>query len=65
MSTTLLKHLANKIKEERTQITDDLARGLGKDFSDYKYAVGIVRGLDIVTTIIMETAERMGEEDSE
>jgi hypothetical protein len=46
-------------------MTDDLARGLGKDFSDYKYAVGIVRGLDIVTTIIMETAERLGEEDSE
>lgn len=65
MSTTLLKYVADKIKEERTRLSDDLSLGKGKDFGDYKYAAGIIRGLDIVTSILIVTSERMKVEDDE
>ena len=63
MSIDLLKHLSNKVQEEIKVITDDLALGKAKDFGDYKYACGIVRGLMIANNFIIETAERLNNSD--
>lgn len=41
---------------------EDMAMGKAKDFGDYKYAAGIVRGLIMANTILAETAERMKDE---
>lgn len=61
MSTDILKYLSNKVQEEMKVITDDLALGKAKDHSDYKHAVGMIRGLMIANSIIAETAERYEE----
>jgi hypothetical protein len=63
MSKDMLKYLADKISEEHNRMADDLALGKAKDFGDYKYACGIIRGLMMTTNIIMETAERMDNDD--
>jgi hypothetical protein len=63
MSKDMLKYLADKISEEHSRMADDLALGKAKDFGDYKYACGIIRGLMMTTNIIMETAERMDNDD--
>jgi len=59
MSNDLLKYLSDKIQEERGIIAEDTALGKAKDFGDYKYACGIVRGLLIANNLIIETAQRM------
>lgn len=59
----LLKHLSNKVQEEIKVITDDLARGSAKDHGEYKYAVGIIRGLAVANTILADTARQMEHDD--
>ena len=59
MSNDILQYLSNKIQEEITHISEDLAKGTAKDHGDYKYSCGIVRGLLMVNNMIIETAERM------
>lgn len=63
MSTDLLQYLSKKVQDEITVMSDDLARGTAKDFGDYKYACGIVRGLMIANNFFIETTERMEEDD--
>jgi hypothetical protein len=59
MADPLLVHLANKVEGEFRVMADDLGKGTAKDFGDYKYACGIMRGLLITKGLIMELAERM------
>ena len=61
----VLKYLAEKVKEEREKITDDMAFGKAKDFGDYKYAAGVVRGFDVVTSILIDVSERLGKEEDD
>jgi hypothetical protein len=63
MSSDLLKYLSNKIQEELKIIESDTAMGHAKDFGDYKYACGIYRGLLLANNILMETAQRMEQDD--
>lgn len=59
----LLKYLAGKIDEELDVFKEDLAKGLAKDHGDYKFSCGCVRGLLTAKNIIIETAERMRQND--
>jgi hypothetical protein len=59
MSTDLLKYLSSKVQAELQIIEADLASGTAKDFGDYKYACGIIRGLRVANNLFIETAERM------
>lgn len=59
MSAELLKYLSNKVQEEMVVIEKDMALGNSRDFGDYKYACGIVRGLRIANNLFIETAEKM------
>ena len=63
MDTELLKYLSRRIQEESEVIKQDLALGNAKDHGDYKHACGIVRGLLLANNILMETSERMKEND--
>jgi ribosomal protein S4E len=63
MSNDILKYLADKIREEMKVIENDTVLGHAKDFGDYKYACGIYRGLLISNNILIETAERMEQND--
>ncbi len=61
MSVDIFKHLSNKMSEEIKIISDDLALGKAKDHGDYKYAVGMIRGLMVANSIIADMAERYEE----
>jgi hypothetical protein len=63
MSGDLLEHLSTRLQAEIKVLSDDMARGTAKDFGDYKYACGIVRGLMIANNFIIETAERLNNSD--
>lgn len=63
MSDTLLKYLSDKIQEELKVIEADLALGTAKDHGDYKFACGRYRGLLMANNIIIETAQRMENDD--
>ncbi len=63
MSQDLLKYLSEKIREEMKVMEADCILGKAKDFGDYKYACGIYRGLLVANNVIIETAERMKEND--
>jgi len=59
MSQDLLKYLSEKVQEEIRVMSDDLALGTAKDHGDYKYAVGMIRGLMIANNLLMETSDKM------
>jgi hypothetical protein len=59
----LLRHLSKKVQDELRVIEADMAMGNAVDFGAYKYACGIYRGLLVANNIIIETAERMEEDD--
>ena len=63
MSNDVLKHLSDKIQEERLRMSEDMSMGKAKDFGDYKYACGIIRGLLLANNMIIETAERLENSD--
>lgn len=63
MNKELLKYLSDKFQDELKVIEQDVALGKAKDFGDYKFACGIYRGLLMANNIIMETAQRMEEDD--
>lgn len=63
MSSDLLKYLSDKLNDEVTRLSDDLARGGAKDHGEYKWVCGIIRGLTMANTIIAETAQRMENDD--
>lgn len=63
MSNDLLKYLSGKVQDEIKVMSDDLALGGAKDHGEYKYACGIVRGLMIANSILMDAAQRMENDD--
>ena len=63
MADPLLVHLSKKMDEEIKVITDDLARGSAKDFGDYQFACGRIRGLMTSKGLLVELAERMDSDD--
>jgi hypothetical protein len=63
MSNDVLKHISDKIQEERLRMAEDMSMGKAKDFGDYKYACGIIRGLLLANNMIIETAERLENSD--
>ena len=63
MSNDVLKHLSDKIQEERLRLSEDMSMGKAKDFGDYKYACGIIRGLLLANNMIIETSERLENSD--
>jgi hypothetical protein len=64
MSNDVLKYLSDKIREERTHLAEDMSLGKAKDFGDYKYACGIIRGLLLANNMVIETAERLENSDA-
>jgi hypothetical protein len=63
MSNDVLKYLSDKIKEERLLLAEDMSMGKAKDFGDYKYACGIIRGLLLANNMIIEASERLENSD--
>ena len=62
MSTVLL-HLAHRIDEACKDIERDLAMGKASDIGEYKFACGRYRGLLTAKDIIIETAQKLEQDD--
>jgi hypothetical protein len=60
---TILIHLAQKIDEACKDIERDLALGKVSEFGEYKFACGRYRGLLTAKDIIIETAQKLEEDD--
>jgi len=58
-----LSFLAEKLDEDIAVMQDDLGLGKAKDFGDYKFSCGIIRGLLTSKNHIIELAQRMETED--
>lgn len=63
MSAELLRYLTIKLKEEQEILSTDLGLGRAKDYGEYKYTCGVIRGLMIANNLIIETSDRMEELD--
>lgn len=59
----VLKYLASKLNEEEERLKDDMSNGAIKDFGAYQHAAGVIRGLRMAKNVILETAERIENED--
>jgi hypothetical protein len=62
MSTVLL-HLAHMIDEACKDIERDLAMGKASEIGEYKFACGRYRGLLTAKDIIIETAQKLEQDD--
>lgn len=62
MSTVFL-HLTQEIDKLCRSIEEDLAAGHIKDFGEYKFACGRYRGLLTAKDVIIETAQRLENDD--
>ena len=59
----ILKYLAGKFDDELRVIEADLALGKAPDIGEYKIACGRYRGLLTAKNILIETAQRMEQDD--
>ena len=63
MSSGLIKYLSSKLDEDLKVIEADLALGTAKDHGEYKFACGRYRGLLMAKNHLIETAQRMENDD--
>lgn len=63
MDNELLQYVANKINAEIELIRDETAQGKAKDYGDYKWVCGIVRGLMMANSILADTVQQLEEDD--
>lgn len=54
-----LKLIAQKLDEERANIVESLGDSTAKDFGEYKYACGVVRGLLIAKSLVIDLASNL------
>lgn len=59
----LYERLMKQLKEHKTDVENALLTSNIKDFNDYKYAVGRIRGLQDSLEILRETFKRANDED--
>lgn len=59
----LLRYISQKIEEERNSISEDLSLGGAKDHGDYKYACGIIRGLMIANSVLIDLTQKVNSDE--
>ncbi|MFN3706141.1 MAG: hypothetical protein ACK4WM_09160 [Thermoflexales bacterium] len=63
MADGLLEYLSGEFNREIERIEGELALGGAKDYSEYKFLCGVVRGLRTANSIVMDIAKRVREDD--
>jgi hypothetical protein len=58
-----LEILMSQLEEERNRLHENLGEGGPKDFAEYKFTVGVVRGLHIAQSLISDLAKHMEQDD--
>lgn len=57
--------VASKLEERRQQLMEALGEGSPKDFAEYRYVCGTIRGLDTALSEINDLLRRVKEMDDE
>lgn len=65
MEDRVLTHLLSKVTERIGQLTESLADGNAKDFAEYRYLCGTIRGLGHAQSEIQDLVRRLREIDNE
>ena len=63
MDTQLLELLHKKLEEERKRIVENLGDGVAKDYDDYRYLCGVIRGLLTAQSEINDLLRRLKDDD--
>ena len=54
-----LQIIAQKLDEERASVMESLGDATAKDFGEYKYACGVVRGLLVAKSLVTDLASNL------
>lgn len=65
MEQQILLRLASKIEERHQQLIESLADGSPKDFAEYRYLCGTIRGLAFAQSEIQDLVRRIKEYNDE
>jgi hypothetical protein len=65
MNNDLLKYLSDQIQAKKDYQAESLSLGGAKDFGDYKYSCGIIRGLLLANDFIIEAAKKIEQNDED
>lgn len=59
MMDRVLEVVVKEIRDRKTFVVDELARGTLKDFAEYQKLCGEVRGYSLIEEYILDLAKRM------
>lgn len=65
MDDKILTHLNTQVSERLQQITESIVDGVAKDFAEYRYLCGTIRGLSLAQIEIQDLVRRIRENDDE
>jgi hypothetical protein len=65
MATTAFSVVLKEIEERRSSIAEVLISGGAKDFNEYKYLTGEIRGLSLAHSYITDLVRNMEQNDDE
>lgn len=60
---TVLDYLLSKLEEERSALVENLSEGQVKDYAEYQYRCGVVRGLLIAASFANDLKSDMEQND--
>ena len=63
MATTAFSVVIKELEEQRDSITRALSDGAAKDFAEYKYMTGEIRGLSLAHAFITDLVRKMERDD--
>lgn len=64
-NSTVLKALADSLQEQRERYLNEIARGQYTKIEEYRECVGLLRGLEIATSYIVEMNDKLYKEDDD
>lgn len=65
MAATVFSVLLKDIEEKQKYLSDAISGGAAKDFSEYKYMCGEIRGLSLAHAYVTDLVRRMEQDDDE
>lgn len=59
---SIREYLDLKLEEKRRSISDALARGVAKDYAEYRQLSGLIQGLEFAQNLVADLAQRLTED---
>ena len=65
MATTVFSVILREVEEKQRSLADALASGAAKDYAEYKFMCGEIRGLSFAHTYVTDLVRKMEQDDDE